>query len=110
MRIDGVAAMIGLERDASLRVKPGARVEICCLSGAVWVTQEGDPRDLFLASGESLALSPRGVTLVTALEPATLRVAERSMAAAPLAAWWRRAAQLKPRAAVVRVWGRAKPG
>jgi hypothetical protein len=106
MRIDGVAAMIALEREASLRVEPGARVEICCLSGALWVTQEGDPRDLFLARGESLALSPRGLTLVTALEPTTLRVAERSMAAAPAAVWWGRAARiaalLKPRGAVVR--------
>jgi DUF2917 family protein len=74
MRIDGVAAMIALEREASLRVEPGSRVEIACLSGVVWVTHEGDTRDLFLARGESLVPPTRGVTMVTALEPATVRV------------------------------------
>jgi hypothetical protein len=89
MRIDGVAAMIALEREASLRVEAGTRVEIACLAGVVWITDAGDPRDLFLACGESLVLRPRGVTLVTALEPATVRVLD---CAAPwqagAAPWW----------------------
>ena len=66
--------MIALEREASLRVEPGSRVEIACLSGVVWVTHEGDTRDLFLARGESLVPPTRGVTMVTALEPAAVRV------------------------------------
>lgn len=66
--------MIALEREASLRVEPGSRVEIACLSGVVWVTCEGDTRDFFLAHGESLVPPTRGVTMVTALEPATVRV------------------------------------
>ena len=66
--------MIALEREASLRVAPGTRIEIACLSGVVWITHAGDARDLFLAPGESLVLPLRGVTLVTALEPATIRV------------------------------------
>lgn len=66
--------MIALEREASLRVEPGTRVEITCVSGVVWVTQRGDLRDLFLARGESLELLPRGATLVTALEPSMVRV------------------------------------
>ena len=68
--------MIALEREASLRVEPGTRVEIACLSGVVWITHAGDARDLFLAPGESLVLPPRGVTLMTALEPATVRVVD----------------------------------
>ena len=66
--------MIALEREASLRVEPGSRVEIACLSGVVWVTHEGDTRDLFLAHGESLVPPIHGVTMVTAIEPATVRV------------------------------------
>ena len=66
--------MIALEREASLRVEPGARVEIRCLSGVLWITQQGDARDLFLAPGESFELLPRGRTLITALEPSMVRV------------------------------------
>lgn len=69
--------MIALERETSLRVEPGTSVEITCLSGVVWVTQEGDSRDLFLARGEWLDLLPRGVALVTALEASTVRVLDR---------------------------------
>jgi hypothetical protein len=76
MRIDGTAAMIALERETSLRVEPGTRVEIACLSGVVWITQQGDLRDLFLAPGESLELLPRGRTLLTALEPSLVRVVD----------------------------------
>jgi DUF2917 family protein len=79
--------MIALEREASLRVEPGSRIEIACLSGVVWVTHEGDTRDLFLAHGESLVPPMRGVTMVTALEPATVRLldcAEQRSAAR----WW----------------------
>lgn len=70
--------MIGLDTAQSLRVDPGARVWISCASGVVWITQEGDIRDLFLANGEELFLSARGVALLTALEPALLRVEDQS--------------------------------
>jgi hypothetical protein len=89
MRIEGAAAMIALQREASLRVEPGSRVEITCLSGVVWVTYEGDTRDFFLAHGESLVPPVRGVTMVTALEPATVRVLD--YAEQRSSRWWTRA-------------------
>jgi len=79
--------MIALEREASLRVAPGARLEIACLSGVVWITHEGDTRDLFLAPGEALVPPRRGVTFVTALEPATVRLIDRSEQQSALR-WW----------------------
>ena len=112
MRIDGPAATIALEREASLRVEPGTRVEIVCLSGVVWITQQGDLRDLFLAPGESIKLLPRRRTLATALVPSLVRVVDGGTA--PLArkawggrfaAWWTRmrartTAVIGPRSAV----------
>ena len=80
--------MIAMEREASLRVEPGMRVEIACLSGVVWITQQGDLRDLFLAPGESIELLPRGRTLVTALEPALVRVVDAGTEARARRAWW----------------------
>ena len=80
--------MIALEREASVRVEPGTRIEIVCLSGVLWVTQEGDYRDLFVAPGESLELLPRGATLVTALEPSTLRAVDRGARRSLWRGWW----------------------
>jgi hypothetical protein len=91
MRIDGTAAMIALERETSLRVEPGTRVEIACLSGVVWITQQGDLRDLFLAPGESLELLPRGRTLLTALEPSLVRVVDAGATPRAVRPWWTRA-------------------
>jgi hypothetical protein len=74
MRIDGASAMITLEREQSLRIERGVRVEVVCGSGVLWITQEGDVRDLFLAPGERLLLAPRGVMLLTALERSRVEV------------------------------------
>ena len=44
----------------------GQRVE--CLTGALWLTQDGDPRDIVLAPGESFAFDQRGDALFSALD------------------------------------------
>ena len=43
----------------------GQRVE--CVSGTLWVTQDGDLRDIVLAPGESFAFDHRGDALISAL-------------------------------------------
>jgi len=88
MRIDGPSAVLALERESSLRVEPGTRIEITCLSGVLWLTQAGDGRDLFLGPGESLKLSLRGVTVVTALEPAAVRVVDCGAEPRTPRRWW----------------------
>lgn len=98
--------MIALEREASVRVEPGTRIEVVCMSGVLWVTQEGDYRDLFLAAGESLELLPRGATLVTALEPSTLRAIDRGARRSLWRGWWGSAKRttavvIKPSAALL---------
>jgi hypothetical protein len=100
MHLTGSAAMISLEREASLRVEQATQLEIVCVAGVVWITQTGDTRDLFIAAGESLSLSPRGLTLVTALEPATVHVIDRR-APGKAAAWWRWAIGLGARVAAL---------
>jgi len=43
----------------------GKRVE--CLSGSLWVTQDGDRRDVLLAGGEAFEFDRPGDALVSAL-------------------------------------------
>lgn len=43
----------------------GRRLEV--LDGMVWVTQDGDPRDAFVAKGESFEFDRAGLALVEAL-------------------------------------------
>jgi Protein of unknown function (DUF2917) len=100
--------MISLEREASLRLQQATQVEIVCVAGVVWITQEGDPRDIFVAAGQSLLVQPRGLTLLTALEPATVQVVDRGVAG-KAARWWRQmtsravgATATRPREAAVR--------
>ena len=68
--------MIALGIEESMRIKPWHGTRIACLSGVVWFTREGDPRDLFLTHGDCVELEP-GVTMLTALEPAVLSISER---------------------------------
>lgn len=70
--------MITLEREQSLRIEPGVRIEIGCAAGVLWITQEGDVRDLFLGRCESMMLTPRGTAIITALEPARVGVTDLS--------------------------------
>jgi hypothetical protein len=97
MRIDAGVAVIALARDQSLRLEPGVHVEIDCAAGVLWITEEGDLRDLFLAHGESLELAPLGTAMVTALEPARVGVTDlrrHRMRGKALGAWALRCAQL----------------
>lgn len=43
----------------------GDRVD--CLDGSVWITQEGDPRDVVLDAGQSFTLDRGGTVIVCAL-------------------------------------------
>ena len=64
-----------------LRVHGGAGNEIVCHSGSVWLTQEGDPRDIVLGAGETFVLERRGQALVQALEQSALSFARSARAA-----------------------------
>ena len=52
----------------------GRRVE--CVTGALWVTQDGDPRDIVLSPGDSFVFDQRGDALISALDDARLLLLE----------------------------------
>ena len=53
----------------------GAQIEV--LDGDLWVTQEGDRRDVVLHHGERFEVERRGTTVLHALTPAEIRVAPK---------------------------------
>jgi hypothetical protein len=65
---------VALERLGGLSLKDAAGAAITCLTGRLWITQEGDRRDFVLAPGDSLRIARGGLTLVSAVEPSRLSV------------------------------------
>lgn len=55
-----------------LRVDNTSGQSIALVRGMVWVTQEGDRRDIFLSDGESFVFDRRGTALVQAITDTTL--------------------------------------
>ena len=71
-----------------LKVRGGSGHTIICHSGAVWVTQDRDRRDIVLGAGESFALDRNGLALVQALEQSAISIAPAAVsdrAVAPVA-------------------------
>src|SRR5260221_1861290 len=52
----------------------GARVE--CVRGALWITQNEDRRDYFLAANDALTLDRPGLALIHAQEPSEIVLSE----------------------------------
>ena len=55
-----------------LRARRGERID--CRTGQLWITQDGDPRDVVLRAGESFDLDRGTPTIVQALETATVLI------------------------------------
>ena len=74
---------------------PSARGErVRVLHGRVWVTEEGNLRDAFLASGEEVALGGRGLAVIEALTPARIQLLESATLWSALQKGARRAVRL----------------
>jgi len=65
---------ICLKRNQVVRVRRGHGHTVVCASGSVWVTQEGDRRDVVLRAGEAFTLDRAGLALVLAFEPGAIRI------------------------------------
>jgi hypothetical protein len=55
---------VRLEPEQTLRLVAATGWTVTCRSGAVWITQEGDARDIFLMPGDGCTLDHPGLTLV----------------------------------------------
>ena len=52
-----------------LRIEDGCDTVVTVLRGDLWLTQEGDRRDYYLAAGQSFRLDRPGVAIASAMSP-----------------------------------------
>jgi hypothetical protein len=65
-----------LKRHQVVKVRGGQAHSIVCERGTVWITQDGDPRDVILRAGDTFILDCEGPALVQAFEPGAIRIAQ----------------------------------
>ncbi len=58
-------------------------IEVRCLSGSVWLTLDGDRRDIVLSAGETFRADTHVRALVSALEPSCIAVASEHLSVRP---------------------------
>lgn len=84
MNIDMTRSTIHLARDGLISIRGAQDTRIFCQSGSLWLTLEGDIRDVVLEPGESHAIGNGGLAVITALRPSVaLLTQEPPPAAAP---------------------------
>jgi hypothetical protein len=70
MHTDLNLAATFLERGRSQRLQDARGSLVLCLSGSLWLTQEGDPRDVVLDAGDEAQIDRDGLSIVHALSDA----------------------------------------
>jgi len=79
---------LSLEPKTLFNVSDAAGVQILCRSGSLWVTLDGDPRDIVLDAGDHFTATEHRRALIYALGPASLSLSMAS-AARPARRTWR---------------------
>jgi DUF2917 family protein len=74
---------IHLKERESLRVHDGAGLEVRCLLGNLWITEEGERDDTIIDHGRSFVLDRAGLSLVTALGGPALVIVQPGRISAP---------------------------
>ncbi len=69
-------ALIELKRNDRLPIKDGQGRSVIVFSGLLWLTQEGDRRDVFLGPGQSFTIERPGLSLIEAVDDTSLLVLE----------------------------------
>ncbi|HEY7085011.1 MAG TPA: DUF2917 domain-containing protein [Hyphomicrobiaceae bacterium] len=69
------------------RIESAKGMEVACVCGAIWVTQEREPRDWVLTAGQSVVLERAGLAVIYAFKDALIMSG---------AAWQRSAAGSAP--------------
>lgn len=65
---------LGYDQLLVLRARRGTRVRVLYVH--MWLTEEGDPRDVFAASGDEVALTAQGTAVIEGLGVTRVQVLE----------------------------------
>jgi len=76
MKSPNRAPGIVLDRGRMLHLDQAEGTRVINQHGVLWITQDGDPRDVVLRAGESFDLDRGTPTIVQALETATVLILE----------------------------------
>jgi hypothetical protein len=63
-----------IEAREALALRDGRGSTITCISGTIWLTMEGDTRDVVLKAGESFVVDRRGLAILAAHESSVVDV------------------------------------
>ncbi len=69
-----------IARDGILEISQGAGMTLECLAGSVWVTLDGDLRDVILDAGHAFTVASEQRILIQALDCARVRLVQASHA------------------------------
>jgi hypothetical protein len=89
--------VLELQRGDVLPLADARGVRVACLEGTLWITQEGDPHDIVVQSGEAHEVARDGRTVIQALD-AGRAVVEAACSAAGSSGTDRPLRMLLPRA------------
>ena len=67
MKLELRAGNVKLGPNQTLRVVDGEGTTVCAVEGAVWITEENQPRDIFLEHGACYLLLHGGIAILNAL-------------------------------------------
>jgi hypothetical protein len=82
MKTDSLPKDLNLARHAIHSLRDAAGVQIGCTEGTVWLTLDGDSRDIILEAGEVFAATEHRRALIYAMQPS--RISLVSPAVLPL--------------------------
>ena len=71
--LDNVA-QVELQKGQTMRLEHGSASRIVCCEGSLWLTRDGDIRDVVLRQGQCLRFEGTRDVLVSAFEPARFSV------------------------------------
>ncbi len=86
-------ALHSLQAGEALRIHGGTGTTVIVFGGQVWLTQDGDLRDLFLGAGDSFTLDASAPALMQAVKPAQVMLAgplPAAVATGPSTGPWQR--------------------
>ena len=86
MKMSRVHTKHRLERYGAVALRDGRGSVVTCISGAIWLTMEGDTRDVVLEPGASFVVDRRGLTILAAHEASVVDVCVTNRAPR----WWTR--------------------